>query len=408
MRTLKLQKKFHKEIDIVLCYLFLVWLIVDMMNGLLLNSGFNMPISQVFKLIIFAILFLRLLQLGYLRSLILGLLYISVYVLHIILINESIGASLLLASKLILTVLIYLYFRKLVEINDKKFVNYSYHLLLLSYWIVAINILIGLIGIGYYTYPDEKIGYKGFFFAGNEMGGLLVVLIPFYLYISFFSCKNTIYFAACIFSIIISFLLGTKSVILIGILSVGVISWMYGSKKAKVIILFTACIIVAIGIMILSSILDSGALELLNRMEYSYNEGGITSMVFSGRDVFWKNESQEFYQSDFVSQLFGLGGNRTVEQDHRDSLLNFGYIGFFFVYSFYMYLFVRSIKNRRNNTYGKIVVLTNVMLLGMSFIAGHIIYSSMAGLYISLQNSLCEIHSKKNVPLFPAASYSAI
>ncbi|MFW9877872.1 MAG: hypothetical protein ACFFG0_32730 [Candidatus Thorarchaeota archaeon] len=76
--------------------------------------------------------------------------------------------------------------------------------------------------------------------------------------------------------------------------------------------------------------------------------------------------------------------------DFFDVLLNYGIIGVILTYSFFTYLFLIANKNRKkkNYPYAGLVMLVNMVFSFVSFFAGHIIFSAMAGIFISLLNAL--------------------
>ena len=391
--------KIHGEslITCIIWNMLLYWLIVDSFNGFFLNNGIPLPLSQLYKLILLIFLLGKLIKRN--KGIVISCLfiYILVFYIHIIIIGESYIDSLLHLSKLLLTILIYIFLRtdfKIFHFYNR--INRANNILKVSFIVVSINILLGLAGIGFHTYPDEQIGYKGFFFAGNEIGGLMAVLIPYFLYKVFLNYKFVKYLIACIFCVIISILLGTKSVIIISVLTCFAIPWIYGGKKVRFRIILLFSLILFMSIPYIISLINSQEFDLLVRLSYSYNKGGLSSLIFSSRDEFWELKKIEFLTSDLITKFFGLGGNRTVEMDHFDTLLNYGYLGVILVYTFYLYIFYKTWKERNVNTYSKVVVYSNLLLLSMSFIAGHILFSSMAGMFISLNNNL-SIISRNNL-----------
>ena len=188
----------------------------------------------------------------------------------------------------------------------------------------------------------------------------------------------------------------TKSVIIISLVAAFFIPWLYGTKKIRFYIILTLILLAIISIPYIILLIDSQEFDLFVRLTYSYNKGGLSSLIFSSRDEFWINKSTEFFNSNTLIQILGLGGNRTVEMDQFDTLLIYGYLGVVLIYSFYIYIFYLTWKKRNYNSYSRTVTYSNIMLLGMSIIAGHILFSSMAGMYISLNNNISLIFNKKN------------
>ncbi|WP_158557878.1 MULTISPECIES: O-antigen ligase family protein [Bacteroides] len=258
------------------------------------------------------------------------------------------------------------------------------------------NISIGLLGFGYHTYTleaSEGYGYKGFFYAGNEIAGIIAFLFPLFLFITYQRCSKIIYSLFGILLIIVSVLLGTKAAILITVISVFIVPYILGKFKEKIIIMIFMATVVLSAVVYIVNTFET--YDLLNRWLYSFEKGGIANLIFSGRHEFWNVEKETFFSSDIINQFMGLGGNRTVEMDPFDTLLNYGYIGLVAVYSFFFYLLIHSIKSRNNNPLGIIIAFSNFLIISMSFFAGHIIFSAMAGLFTALANSLTFIKSDK-------------
>ena len=87
------------------------------------------------------------------------------------------------------------------------------------------------------------------------------------------------------------------------------------------------------------------------------------------RDEFWDNQKSEFFNASFLSQLFGMGSDgKIIERDHLDTLLIYGYVGFCLIAGFYLYLTFYAIKHRHNNSLGKVIVFSDILILGIAYI----------------------------------------
>lgn len=276
-------------LDRLVWFLFTIWLVIDNITGFFINSGRSLPISQFFKLFILLLLVYRLsLYQKQFTILYCILVYISSYILHLIFIDESIPISLLHLSKLLLSIIIYMYFTKYSKIcDDSVFIKKANTILYVSFIIISVNIGIGIFGIGYHTYPDEKIGYKGFFFAGNEIGGLSVVIFPYILYRVYEKYNWSKYILTSLACVSLSILLGTKTVILTSIISSVCIALIYGNKKFRISFLLSTILFLIISVPFIIELIESRELDIFMRMSYSYEKGGIASLIFSSRDEFW-------------------------------------------------------------------------------------------------------------------------
>ena len=83
-----------------------------------------------------------------------------------------------------------------------------------------------------------------------------------------------------------------------------------------------------------------------------------------------------------------------VERDHLDFLLIFGYLGLIVIVSFYSYLLVIAIKFRHNNPLVKVIIFSDLLVISIGYIAGHVWYTAMSSVYIALLNALAFINNE--------------
>lgn len=383
-------------LDLYLWFFFSLWLIVDSFTGLALNLGFSVPLSQVFKLLV---LLLLIIKVSRFKRYLLFLFFILTYLL-ILLIHHGIrSANFILTishlTKLLSTIYLYFYFVYTIKLYQNGILLNIKKVFIIGFLVISVNLTMGLFDIGFHTYVNEGIGYKGFFYAGNELGGVIACIIPFVLYVTYWNYSTKAYCILSIFILTLALILSTKSVLLICFLSVFVIPWLYGTKKIRTKLLF---ILLTVGLpllifMIVKMITNEN--DLMIKYSYAYQNKGLMGLILSDRDLFWKEKSVLFESQDFYTRFFGLGENITVEMDLFDVLLNYGYFGCIATIGIYSYLFIVAFKYKRYNSYNKLVVYQDFLLLLMSLVAGHILFSSMAGIYIALINSL--IFIRKNI-----------
>ena len=368
-----------------------LWLLVDAINGFFLNVNAHLPISQIFKLTVLIVVFIKLCRFHKGRvGLLLLLFYVIIFSIHISLSgNDSLFLikTLTHLSKFLLVILLYCYVKRQILLYplftyDKIFWVFKINLI-----VFVLNILLGLVGVGFASYGD--IGYKGFFYAGNELSGITIVLFPFfvnYLFVKY-SYKSVKFLSVLLLLFLTVGLMGTKSALIAFILSV-IYIFMLSEKQAvnKVVrkfILFILLVVIGVGGYFLIYKLGT-----LDRWLFFFNKGGLDMLLLSGRGGYWMEERVEFFNSGYSVLLLGLGGERTVEMDIFDTLLNYGWVGIMLVYSFYLYLLVVSYKRRNINRTTKIVFFINILILFSSSISGHLLFSGMANLFIALLNTL--------------------
>ena len=90
--------------------------------------------------------------------------------------------TIIVILKLILNIVYFIYFTEVIKRHSRSYSDYYYNRILkINSLVFIVNIIIGLLGYGYYTYPFAKIGIKGFFYAGNEVSVLFYCLYYYFL-----------------------------------------------------------------------------------------------------------------------------------------------------------------------------------------------------------------------------------
>ncbi|HDZ9256005.1 TPA: O-antigen ligase family protein, partial [Vibrio cholerae] len=122
--------------------------------------------------------------------------------------------SMLLKSLLLpLALLFFVKNKNSIGINAKLIIE---RVFLITFVMISFNVLLGLLNIGYTTYGSNLIssgnghGFKGFVFAGNELGALLLVTYP--AVVTFFKERGFIQLSLInIIYVLVSILIGTKT-----------------------------------------------------------------------------------------------------------------------------------------------------------------------------------------------------
>ena len=169
-------------LDNLIILLMFALLPVDMLNGIILKKGINLPISigQLYKLLILAFLFFKFLfkpklllfSLGVTFLLFIPSLYQSIKLLNVGFLFEDI----IKISKYLAPLFCFLFFVDYIKRADEIGIRKLIRLVQFSYLVLAVNILLKYVGLGYPMYEFGNIGSKGFFYAGNEISALHLVL----------------------------------------------------------------------------------------------------------------------------------------------------------------------------------------------------------------------------------------
>lgn len=355
-------------------------LLVDCITGFFLNQGIALPISSLYKFLMIGFMMLRILSfkkpspLFYLTYIALLLFYYGIY-------NATLfNATFSFITRYLIIIVLYEYLLLLSKRSDIS--SYLYTILKFNFIILIFNILLGLLGIGHSTY--EEFGSKGFFYAGNEVAGVLMTIAPIILYAtiiksSFISLRFLIISILCIVS---SLLLGTKSGLLGIFIILFYIIWNYSKINKTYIIIFLSVSIISVAYYIINHFSF-----MLDRFLYAFNERNMGWMaLLSGRDQFYDKIMPVFYASNFFNNLLGLGmPYKTIEVDFFDFLYISGYVG---VLSLIILWIINLSKCHGKDDLSSVVRFTNFLLIGVSFIAGHIYSSAMAGPFIAIINIL--------------------
>lgn len=391
-------------IDKVIFFLSTYLLLFDCINGYFLENGINIPVSLLVKNILLILILYQLLHsIFFIKLTYIICLYIAILLFHYTFFYDIqyafIGASFTHLTKFLVTIIYFIYFVKCFRLFPSDYVLCRIKsIIYFSFGVIFINIALGPFGFGYKQYGGT-FTYRGFFYAGNDLSGVVLLLVPLILFFSLLDRKKVTwqYVLLCFFSLLVGVLIGTKTGLISIFISFLVVPKLYNLPKRgikrKICNFFLSGMIVLLVIYVIYNLLDYiGSLE---RWSYILEEGDVSAVIYSGRDYFWELHKKVFCESPWEVLLLGMGGGITVERDFHDTLLNYGIIGVVVVYSFYIYILIHSFiyYNKPEYPFAKVVFFINILLLSASCISGHIIYSGTANFFISLINSL-QYHRK--------------
>ncbi|MDY0067556.1 MAG: hypothetical protein RBS02_14355 [Steroidobacteraceae bacterium] len=270
---------------------------------------------------------------------------------------------------------------------------------------MALNLGLGLLGFGYTSYGSPEsggIGAIGFFYAGNEVGAAYVVLSAFVL-ITMWNRARSLYLPVAAMLVVAGFVIATKSAIL-GALTlafgVPVVStrgrlWLLGWKGG--VLLSAACVALVWAVMEVWSVLKLAGLA--ERLSSVFAQRGWIGVIFSGREKFVADSIQALWErSTPVEALFGTGqhtlalwsGKLSTETDPIDMYLWFGLPGVAYcavLYVCYLYIPWRACADRTNHA-APAILLTNMVLVVLSIVGGHVVLSGMVGIVWAALTSL--------------------
>lgn len=397
-------KEIHKEnndrklsLDTIIFLFFYFIVLIDLINGFFVNKGYHLPIAQVYKLILIGLLLFRLFFREYISKRVLFILIYTVFFAFYYLISagvERLSDSIIHLTKLGFIIITYAYFSYGIKNNQSFFFRKILFFAKISFFFFSISLILGLFGFGFSSYSESTVGNKSFFNGANDLGVALVTIFSFFVfYISSINYKKIIKYSFFALIVFLSITVSTKMVMLGTILSLITLPYIikninsrYKKNKVKNFVLFIFFSIV--GLSLFGYVISKT--EIFTRIQGFYQMHDLAFVIFSGRIGYLEREIGNFFNSNFLIQFFGLGGDRTIELDFFDVLFNYGYFGLFWVYSFYCSLFQIALRKSKNHIYpfAPYVVYINVLLTFVSLLSGHVLFSAMGGIFISLVNSL--------------------
>lgn len=274
--------------------------------------------------------------------------------------------------------------------------------LFVGFWVMAANVCIGFLGLGFPTYPNTGVGFKGFFQAGNELSALFVLLSSFMLHHVWESKGKLIYLVTSIFVVLLGVSIATKAGVLFSALVV--ILMPFVSLRGR-IFSFKAIFIGFIGALVLTTsiynlfthIEDSA---IYARFIYYFENNGLLGFIFSGREVFtmtyWSSINDI---NGLIPLLFGSGGDVLlrehgkiiVEIDPIDLMLYFGVPTMMAGAALAIASMIMPLRKMRQHYYAPGIFLANGALFFFAFLAGHVWISGLLGIawatYISMLSS---------------------
>lgn len=395
-------------LDKLIVLIFSVLLIVDSANGFLLLSGVNLPISlsQAVKMPLIFLMLFRVFVLNNIYFIhILSLIFIlwsSIFLNYYLLGAFNIPLESAIFLKLVIIPISMYYFVAISKLDYDFYIKVAKNVFIISFLVILLNITLGMAGLGFNSYT-EGIGSKGFFYAGNELSILYVVLFAFllrYVFQEYSTFRYAIFSAlGLFFGLFIATKVSMLSILtIIFLLPLLKVKWKFTVKRFIAILVvggsFTLLAIFVYNYMFVSGLMDKWT-YFLKIYDYNY-----VSIILSGRNRYLE---QSFIMSslhpgilhqflgysyagyiDLVSQTSTLRG-QSIEMDFFDVYFYYGILGLFAVLSFWMVAIYVYLKNKFDNIF---ILSTVILVLIISFLSGHVLFSGLSGPFIGIFLSL--------------------
>jgi hypothetical protein len=399
-------------------------LFVDSVNGFFLSGlGIDPKLSAIYKLVLLCLI---LFQIGAFSQKTLACIFGGVLILMI-------GPTVTLTStvdvagffldfttvlKITTAFIIFLYCVQVCKHRPELVEKYGKWCCQFSFVVLVVNLILGVLGFGFSSYGgsggDEStnIGIKGFFYAGNEVSGIFILLFGTTLHL-LWQKHRLLYFLFVPFVFGAGLLVATKAAMLAAALLVFAIPLFNERNRLlnltwlKVKMVLPVVLVSILLLFILVPIFQSTG--LWERFLWFYQKKGVIGIILSGRDEFIISALVVFQQFADLSQIvlgFGRSGlgmitKDSMEVDPVDMYFWFGLAGLamFLLLAtvFFRVSYLATVQ--RGSLWGPSVLVINIALFGVSMIAGHIITSGMLAPLFGLINGmayadLCLLKSK--------------
>lgn len=286
------------------------------------------------------------------------------------------------------------------------------------------------------TYAYLKSGFTGWFYAGNELGAIVAICFPLTLIYSIRktkTIKDMIYWIPSLFLALAALCIGTKVsffAIFITIFAAFFINFFYwimyrqsrstSNNWGKVLLLNIGLLLIYFAVTPFSpsyqnisgdyaTISEQTALngeedrneneivQVSDRKKSAILQSGIVRILLSSRNTYFENIYYDYVDSDVFHKLFGLGyagfyeqSPKLIEMDFFDLYFSFGILGFLVLNLPFLFVFFQILKNLVTNiryffqVENILLLISMVLGLGVSFIAGHVLSAPAVSIYFAL------------------------
>lgn len=397
---------------IFILLLFYIAPLVDSLTGYLVLSNFmsegagGSP-SQIFRLFILVIMaFILTGNRRYFYGAAIFISYIALVELYFSLFHQGVYGTvigLIYGSKMGYLLMVFFTLSLLIKTNSLSPLILLKHLR--NYVaITAVSLIISfLTGVGFNTYGEGTFGVKGFFPAGNGLGVFMGVGTLLSIYYWRLSKER---FSLC-FSLVILFgtlIIGSKTALLLGLIGVLSIIALSGNVIFTVLSMVSAFMILGFYYDELISLFSVVYDVILFRFE---NSDSIFSWIFSNRDIYFLDAMRVVsFDGIFIARfIIGFGAYISfrnpydyhssidvLESDIADLFFMYGIIAALIYISF---IVIGLYKGLVANNY--FLSFCFFLLMGHSFIAGHVIFNGMSGVLVPILFLLLSVRRFKAI-----------
>ncbi|TXR99274.1 hypothetical protein DN390_13845 [Bacillus sp. SH7-1] len=333
---------------------------------------------------------------------------------------------------------IVLLFGYIIALKELKNNEFAFHKIITYFLyatlILSISIIVAMsTGTDFPSYPNSKIGSRGWFFAGNDLSSIFAIMFPIVVLYSVHkttSFSKVYYWIPTVLAMYASIMIGTKVGYGAIVITLGIALFflfieymMHRKKEGKGFTYLVNTVVAAVvlgGLFVLTPQTPIAKNMSIHLQIYEYKksvqdekdrkegkevkeeehkQGELTdsemkSLIYSDRDKFLKVYKQYYKEAPLSQKLFGMGyaGNYTtkmklVEMDFHDLFFAFGIVGFLMYLLPLLYfgikIFIRLITNFKKLFSVKHMLLasTLVLSLGIGFMSGHVLTAPAVSIF---------------------------
>ncbi|EJS65770.1 O-antigen ligase family protein [Bacillus cereus] len=356
--------------------------------------------------------------------------------------------SLVEEVKFILKILypIVLLFGYIIAFKELKNNEYTFHKII-TYFLYAtlifsISMIVAMLtSTDFPSYPNSKIGSRGWFFAGNDLSAIFAIMFPIVVLYSVHkttSFSKVYYWIPTILAMYASIMIGTKVGYGAIVITLGIALFflfieyiIHRKKEGKGFTYLVNTAVAAIilgGLFVLTphtpiaknmsihlqiyehkksvqeendrregKLITEDPEEARKRAQGELTDSEMKSLIYSDRDKLLNIHKQYYKDAPLSQKLFGMGyaGNYTVkpklvEMDFHDLFFAFGIVGFLMYLLPLLYfgikIFICIITNFKKLLSVKHMLLasTLVLSLGIGFMSGHVLTAPAVSIFFAV------------------------
>lgn len=293
-----------------------------------------------------------------------------------------------------------------------EFKRASYKIIRISFYIIAVNIVLGAFGIGYSTLGSYVIeddvtsgGGKGFFIGGNDLSCVIMIVAGCLLIQAWLQRNLRAYLLFALMVLGLGVLVQLKTAILgtlILMMAIPIaLSGVMHKGRLKLRPLIPLVLGIGFALLVLLWLIASNS-ALMRRALYLYEKEGLLTAISTGRTNFL-SVAVDIWSAYYglLDRMLGLGWSgfleamsmsmgiqKNVEIDYADILMMNGMLGLAVVLAGWFWYLRSNYKLIGKVRIAGAVLLIDLFLLLLAGLSGHILYSALNGMFVALLNIL--------------------